>query len=59
MDQVCFNNIGSIAAYVGMVVTAASTVVNFVPEPDKLKGAMKLFSRVLHFVAVDVVTAKK
>lgn len=59
MDQVCFNNIGSIAAYIGMAVTAASTVANFVPAPDKLSGFAKLFSRILHFVAVDVVTAKK
>lgn len=60
MEQVCFSTTESIAGIVGVAITIASTVVNFVPAPDKISNpGMKLLSRFLHFVALDLVTAKK
>lgn len=59
MDQICINSPENIIALVSMVIAGVSTVVNFVPSPDEAKGPMKVISRVLHFLALDVVTAKK
>lgn len=58
--QICLNSPESIAAIVGMVVTGTSAVANFIPAPDKLNNkVMRAISRIVHFVAADVVTAAK
>lgn len=60
MENICINTPESIGAIVGGVVLVASTISNFIPAPDKIGNPVaKLISRVVHFVAVDIVTAKK
>ncbi len=60
MESICFTSTESIAAVVGMVVTGASALANFIPAPDKISNkALRVVSRVVHFVAVDITTAAK
>lgn len=60
MDQTCINGSETLAAIASGAVVLASTVANFVPEPDKIdNGVLRFLSRVLHFVALDIVTAKQ
>ncbi len=60
MEQICLNSPESIISLVGMAVMAASTLANFVPAPAKIENpVMRFFSRALHFVAADIVTAAK
>ena len=60
MDQVCISGGETFAALAGGVVVVASTIVNFVPEPDKISNPLLRFlSRAAHFIALDIVTANK
>lgn len=60
VHQICVNSPEAWIGLVSMVVTGVSTIVNFVPAPDKIGNpVLKFLSRVLHFIAVDIVTAKK
>lgn len=60
MEQVCITSSENIAALTGIAVAAASTIANFVPAPENISNpVLRFFSRALHFVALDIVTAKK
>ena len=60
MDQLCFNAGESVIAIVTAVVSGASLIANWVPAPDKLEGKFaKAISKIVHYVALDVVTGKK
>lgn len=60
MDQVCFEAGAGLVTILGSVVMAASSLANFVPDPDKIQnGVLRFLSRVLHFAAFDIVTGKK
>lgn len=60
MEQICINSPENIIGLVGMIVMGASTVANFIPAPDKATNpVMKFISRIVHFIAVDVVTSMK
>lgn len=60
MDQVCISGSETLGAIAGGAVVVASTLANFVPEPDKIDNKLlRFFSRVIHFVALDIVTAKQ
>lgn len=60
MDQVCINNVEWLTSIVGFVVMGASALANAVPAPDKISNPfLRFLSRALHFVAIDIVTAKK
>lgn len=60
MDQVCINNSTEIAGIAASVVAVVSAIANFVPEPEKIDNKFfRFLSRVIHFIALDVVTAKK
>lgn len=60
MDQVCLNNVEAVTGIIGAVVTVASMLSNFIPTPDKISNpVLKFLSQVVHFVAVDIVTAVK
>lgn len=60
MDQVCINNSELLATVASGAVVLASSIANFVPEPDKIDNKfLRFLSRVLHFVALDIVTAKQ
>lgn len=59
-DSVCLNNIEAISGIVASVVTVASMLSNIVPAPDQISNpVLKILSQILHFVAVDIVTAVK
>lgn len=58
MYEFCINTTENVVATVGSIVAGAATLANFVPAPDKITNpTLRAFSRLLHFVAVDVVTA--
>lgn len=60
MENICINSPEYITGIVGTIVIGASTIANFVPEPDKINNSfLRFLSRVIHFVAVDIVTAKQ
>lgn len=60
MDQLCFNTSAQVMAYISMGITILNAVLNVVPDPDKIANPYgKLLSRLLHFLAIDIVTAKK
>lgn len=61
LNQVCVNHLpGGIFAVVVYVIAGVSALVNFVPAPDAISNPVgKAISRVLHFLAVDIVTAAK
>ena len=60
LPQVCINTPEYLMGLIGTVVIGASTLANFVPAPDKITNpVLKVFSRVLHFVAIDIITAAK
>ena len=60
LNQVCINASEQIVSIVATTIVIISGIVNAVPSPDKIKNpALRFFSRVLHFAAVDVVTAVK
>ena len=60
MDQICINSPENIAGAVASAVAVFNVIVNFVPDPDKLTNPVaKMASRILHFLAIDIVTAKK
>jgi hypothetical protein len=60
MDSFCVNSPASVISVIGLIVTGASSIANFIPAPDKIDNkALKLISKIIHFLAVDIVTAKK
>lgn len=60
MDQLCFNAGESVIAIVTAVVSGASIVANFFPAPDKIENkTLKALSKIVHYVALDVVTGKR
>lgn len=59
-DSVCLNNIEAISGIVASVVTVASMISNFIPAPENISNPfLKMLSQIVHFVAVDIVTAVK
>lgn len=59
-QQVCITVGAGIIASISSVVAAASTVANFVPEPEKISNpVLRFLSRAVHFVALDIVTSVK
>lgn len=60
MEQICINANDHIIMLAGLVITITSGVVNIIPAPDEIDNAiLRFLSRVVHFVAVDIVTAVK
>lgn len=60
MDQVCIAGVTEYAGIIGAIVTGASMLSNIVPSPDKAETSLgKIFSKIVHFIAVDIVTAVK
>lgn len=60
VQQICINSPAAVASLVAYGVVGASFLANLVPSPDEIKNPVaKFLSRVLHFVAVDIVTAAK
>lgn len=60
MEQICINSPENIVGLIGMIVMGASTLANIIPAPDKATTpVMKMVSRVVHFIAVDIVTSIK
>lgn len=58
VNQVCINSGAQVTAIVGYLVYLAG--MNFVPSPDKVSSPiMKILSKALHYLAVDVTTASK
>jgi len=59
-QQVCFTAPVALASAVGGVIVGASTLANFLKSPDEYTNpVMKWISRIVHFVAFDIVTAVK
>lgn len=60
MDTVCITSPEYISGIVGSVVVGASTIANFIPAPDQITNPIfRSISRVIHFIALDIVTSKK
>lgn len=60
MDSVCLNSIEGYTGIATVIVTVASFAANFIPTPDKIDNKLlRALSRLVHWAAVDVVTATK
>ena len=60
MDQVCITIGEQWLGIVSSIVMGASVLANIVPSPDKAEtGIGRVFSKIVHFIAFDIVTAKK
>ncbi len=60
IQEICINSPEYIAGIIGSIVVGASTLANFVPAPTKIEHpVLRVLSRILHFVAIDVTTAVK
>ena len=60
MEQVCISIGAQYMGIVGAVVVGTSAIANFLPAPDATSNkVIKLISRIIHFVAVDITTAVK
>lgn len=60
MNNLCFSATEDITAYASMAITAVNVIINVVPDPDKIQNPFwRMCSRILHFIAIDIVTAKK
>lgn len=60
MDSFCINSPETVISVITYVIAGASAVANFIPAPDKTDNkTLKIISRIVHFIAVDIVTSKK
>lgn len=59
-QQICFTAPQAVIGIIGSVVVGASTLANFIKSPDEYTSpVMQWISRLIHFVAFDIVTAVK
>lgn len=56
--DICITSPESIVAIVSTVVAGASAFANLIPAPENITNpTLRFLSRVVHFVAFDIVTA--
>lgn len=60
MDQVCITSTKEIIGAIATVIAAVNYFNNLIPAPDTINNpALRLISRVLHFIGGDIVTSVK
>jgi hypothetical protein len=60
MDQICLNTSASVVGVATTIVTLFSAYANALPAPkDTDRAPKRLWSRIVHFIALDIVTAKQ